>query len=364
MHELDWGESLAISGVTIHCVPVLHFSARGILDRNKTLWCGYVIEYPESFVYFAGDTSFGSHFAQIRAGAVLLRTTPAGSTRADLSSFPSKCSAESSAASLSPDSRPPFSPAHSSSTDISYRSRNREPSPLGCGHCFVTTGWSTANGLSPGQSMCCAISAHIPIGSPSRTTGWGSLRGQRNLSLARLRSRQQEAAHDHCPSMSSCAVSCFTCCRVGFMRIRNFGFLANRRRSTLFPIAPVIRSSSRRHIIRAAHSFAVAMSALRRNHASSRTPLRRATAPPIPASSQPVRRMNPQLQRRISLVHWRARCFCVSRSSECGMVARSSLSHATPHDHSLCHSLLKPKRSDRNGKLANDQNRLIQIQIP
>lgn len=66
VHELDWGESLAISDVTIHCVPALHFSARGIFDRNKTLWCGYIVEYPQSFVYFAGDTSFGSHFAKIR----------------------------------------------------------------------------------------------------------------------------------------------------------------------------------------------------------------------------------------------------------------------------------------------------------
>ena len=66
VHELDWGESLAISGFTIHCVPALHFSARGILDRNKALWCGYVVEDLESVVYFAGDTSFGSHFAQIR----------------------------------------------------------------------------------------------------------------------------------------------------------------------------------------------------------------------------------------------------------------------------------------------------------
>src|ERR1700737_4706347 len=66
VHELDWGESLAISGFIIHSVPALHFSARSILDRNKTLWCGYIIEYPESLVYFAGDTGFGSHFAQIR----------------------------------------------------------------------------------------------------------------------------------------------------------------------------------------------------------------------------------------------------------------------------------------------------------
>ena len=66
VHELDWGGSLAISVVTIHCVPALHFSARGIFDRNKTLWCGYVIEYPESLVFFAGDTAFGSHFAQSR----------------------------------------------------------------------------------------------------------------------------------------------------------------------------------------------------------------------------------------------------------------------------------------------------------
>ena len=28
----------------IHGVPALHFSARGLFDRNRTLWCGYVIE--------------------------------------------------------------------------------------------------------------------------------------------------------------------------------------------------------------------------------------------------------------------------------------------------------------------------------
>jgi L-ascorbate metabolism protein UlaG (beta-lactamase superfamily) len=66
VHELDWGRSLSLQGFTIHCVPAMHFSARGIFDRNKTLWCGYLIESQNRLVYFAGDTAFGAHFAQIR----------------------------------------------------------------------------------------------------------------------------------------------------------------------------------------------------------------------------------------------------------------------------------------------------------
>ncbi len=70
-HELDWGESFllrgpSLQGSTIHCVPAMHFSGRGIFDRNRTLWCGYAIECGGRLVYFAGDTGFGSHFAQIR----------------------------------------------------------------------------------------------------------------------------------------------------------------------------------------------------------------------------------------------------------------------------------------------------------
>jgi L-ascorbate metabolism protein UlaG (beta-lactamase superfamily) len=79
-HELDWGESLSLPGFTIHCVPALHFSTRRIFDWNLTLWCGYVIESQERLVYFAGDTAFGPHFAQIREkfGPLRLALLPIG----------------------------------------------------------------------------------------------------------------------------------------------------------------------------------------------------------------------------------------------------------------------------------------------
>ena len=58
----------------------MHFSARGIFDRNLTLWCGYVIEAPDRIIYFAGDTGFGDHFARIRErfGAPHLALLPIG----------------------------------------------------------------------------------------------------------------------------------------------------------------------------------------------------------------------------------------------------------------------------------------------
>jgi L-ascorbate metabolism protein UlaG (beta-lactamase superfamily) len=80
LHELDWGEAVAIGGSAIHAVPALHFSARGLFDRNRTLWCGYMIESAGATIYFAGDTAFGEHFGAIRDrfGAPRLALLPIG----------------------------------------------------------------------------------------------------------------------------------------------------------------------------------------------------------------------------------------------------------------------------------------------
>lgn len=79
VHQLDWGESAAVSGAVIHATPAFHFSGRG-LRRNRTLWCGYVIESSLGNIYFAGDTAFGPHFGWIRErfGAPRVALLPIG----------------------------------------------------------------------------------------------------------------------------------------------------------------------------------------------------------------------------------------------------------------------------------------------
>jgi L-ascorbate metabolism protein UlaG (beta-lactamase superfamily) len=66
VYELDWGQSLPWRHLQIHCVPAQHFSARTPFDRNRTLWCGWLLENPGGNLYFAGDTGFSDVFAALR----------------------------------------------------------------------------------------------------------------------------------------------------------------------------------------------------------------------------------------------------------------------------------------------------------
>jgi L-ascorbate metabolism protein UlaG (beta-lactamase superfamily) len=67
IYELDWGQTMAWRNIEIHCVPAQHFAARTPFDRDRTLWCGWMLSLAGGNVYFAGDTGFGDHFAAIAA---------------------------------------------------------------------------------------------------------------------------------------------------------------------------------------------------------------------------------------------------------------------------------------------------------
>lgn len=58
VEELDWWQTQHTECMRVTAVPSQHFSGRGLCDRNKTLWCGYVVEFAKKCLYFAGDTGY------------------------------------------------------------------------------------------------------------------------------------------------------------------------------------------------------------------------------------------------------------------------------------------------------------------
>lgn len=82
--ELDWWQTVELrNGVKLTAVPAQHNSNRGLADRNRMLWGGFVFEGEGGYAYFAGDTGFGPHFAQIRDrfGPPRLAILPIGAYR-------------------------------------------------------------------------------------------------------------------------------------------------------------------------------------------------------------------------------------------------------------------------------------------
>lgn len=64
--ELDWWEVHRHEGVDFQLVPVQHWSARGLGDRNQTLWGGWAVFAPDLRWYFSGDTGYSRYFAETR----------------------------------------------------------------------------------------------------------------------------------------------------------------------------------------------------------------------------------------------------------------------------------------------------------
>jgi L-ascorbate metabolism protein UlaG (beta-lactamase superfamily) len=65
MHEVDWGDSVMIGNCNITATPARHFSGRGIVNRNETLWASFVIKGPQHNIFYGADSGWFPGFADI-----------------------------------------------------------------------------------------------------------------------------------------------------------------------------------------------------------------------------------------------------------------------------------------------------------
>ncbi len=63
--ELNWWDETEFQGLTLALTPANHFSGRGMLNRNSTLWGGWVILGEQTRFYTSGDGGYGAHFKEI-----------------------------------------------------------------------------------------------------------------------------------------------------------------------------------------------------------------------------------------------------------------------------------------------------------
>lgn len=64
--SLNWWDDYQLSEeIKISSTQAQHFSARGMFDRDRTLWSGYAIQNSSGTSYFAGDTGYGPFFKKI-----------------------------------------------------------------------------------------------------------------------------------------------------------------------------------------------------------------------------------------------------------------------------------------------------------
>ncbi len=63
--ELDWDESAMLEQeFEITALPARHYSGR-LLEKNKMLWCGYMLNVKGYHFYISGDTGYGIHIPEI-----------------------------------------------------------------------------------------------------------------------------------------------------------------------------------------------------------------------------------------------------------------------------------------------------------
>ena len=64
--EFLWWEAIILNNTKFIFTPAQHWSARGLRDRNKSLWGSWFIKTEEKNIFHAGDTGYSDDFIEIR----------------------------------------------------------------------------------------------------------------------------------------------------------------------------------------------------------------------------------------------------------------------------------------------------------
>lgn len=65
VRQLDWWQGTELAGLHLVATPSQHFSGRGLLDGNKTLWASWVIIDDDTRIFFSGDSGYFEGFKAI-----------------------------------------------------------------------------------------------------------------------------------------------------------------------------------------------------------------------------------------------------------------------------------------------------------
>ena len=63
--EFDWWDSIDFEGISLTFTPSRHFSGRGLTDRFKCLWGGWVFQTQAHQIYWSGDGGYDTHFKEV-----------------------------------------------------------------------------------------------------------------------------------------------------------------------------------------------------------------------------------------------------------------------------------------------------------
>lgn len=130
--ECDWWQCHSLPDIKLHCTPARHWSKRTLWDRNRSLWCGWVIESDTWRVYFSGDSGYSPSLAEIgkRLGPFDIAALPIGAYDPEWFMAESHMSPEKAVILYQQLGAPPVIPIHWGVFELADESLEQPPQEL------------------------------------------------------------------------------------------------------------------------------------------------------------------------------------------------------------------------------------------